>query len=656
MLLSPKPIVVTSLLLSAIYATAQTTPDIVREQWSAQPVIHKVDARYDKESAVTLFDKRRIEYVDIKEELAAYKTLHKLIHVNDDRGIEGFNKVYLPVNDNADIVDIRARTILPNGKIIEVDKKNIKDLKEKDRQYKIFAMEGLEKGCEVEFYYTYRTDAAYFGREILQGEVPVLDVQVEVLSPARLVFETKGYNDVQKATDSLVGAKRISSLHLQDIPGVDEEKYAWYAANLKRLEYRLSYNASRSKTERLFTWNDLAKRAYGIYATYSEKELKKTEGLISDAGWKNNGDETATVVAVENYLKKNIATREDIQGEDAENLEKVIKNKIASHRGMLRLYGAIFSKLGITHEFVLCGSRNEYAIDKTFENWNNCDNQLIYFPKLKKFLAPTSIEWRFPWINPVWAGSNGLFCKGTTIGNFTTAIAEIRPVVLEDYTQSSNNIEASVRLNATADTLVISAKQLYRGYSSMYYKASFTFNSEEDQKLMIKELVKFGTQSENIVNSKVENKDFDSYHTNKPFILDATVNASELVEKAGNKVLVKIGEIIGTQVELYQDKPRRFQMDLQYPHILDRTIDFTIPDGYQVKNLNDLNISKVYVENNEPSMGFESTYKQEGNMVKIHILEQYRRINYPLSLYDQFKAVINAAADFNKVTLVLEKK
>ncbi len=37
-------------------------------------------------------------------------------------------------------------------------------------------------------------------------------------------------------------------------------------------------------------------------------------------------------------------------------------------------------------------------------------------------------------------------------------------------------------------------------------------------------------------------------------------------------------------------------------------------------------------------------------------MEEYRRVSYPLSQYEDFKKVINASADFNKVVLVLQKK
>ncbi|MDF2189027.1 DUF3857 domain-containing protein [Paraflavitalea sp. CAU 1676] len=643
------------LLACQLQAFSQTTPSIEREQWSGSNVIQKLDSKYNNESAVILLDKRRVEFIDGKDEVTSYKTLHKRIHINDDKGIERFNKVYLPVSSSNEIVDIMARTILPNGKIITVDSKNIRDLQEGEQRYKIFAMEGLEKGCEVEFYYTYKAFVSYFGREIIQNNYPVLAAQVIVVSPARLIFETKGYNQVNAASDTTIVDKRIITVNQADITGVDEEKYANYTANLKRVEYKLSYNASRSKTERVFTWNELAKRAFSIYGTYSDKEIKRVNDLISSNNWKKiEGNDATVVVAVENHLKKNFSTEENLNDESAENLEMIIRNKISSHRGILRLYGAVFKQLNIEHEFVMCGSRENFEVDRTFENWNNCDNQVIYFPKLKKYIAPTLLGMRYPLIDPSWVGTNGIFCKGTTIGNFTTALADIRRIQGEDYNWSYNNIEAKVRLDASLDTLIVQSKQLYAGYSAVYYRLSFNYGPAEQQQEMLKEMAKFGTNSERVITSKVENKEMESIRENKPFVLDLQVNASELVDRAGNKVLVKIGEIIGPQAQMYQEKPRQFAMDVNYPHVLHRTIEFVLPAGYRVKNLNDLNISKVYRENDQVTMGFESSYKLEGNVVKVDVMEEYRNIHYPITQYEEFKKIINAAADFNKVTLVLE--
>ena len=205
-----RSLIVTLITLIACSAYSQQ-PKIVTESWEANPTIHSIDKKYDNESAVVLLDKRRVEYIDGKDELFVYRTLHKIVRVNDDKGIEAFNTVYLGVADNSDIIDIRARTILPNKKIIEVDRKNIKDLKDDEQIYKIFAMEGLVKGCEVEFFYTYKRNTAHFGRENIQGPFPILEAKVELVSPARLVYDMRSYNAATKPLHTVLDEKRFVS-------------------------------------------------------------------------------------------------------------------------------------------------------------------------------------------------------------------------------------------------------------------------------------------------------------------------------------------------------------------------------------------------------------------------------------------------------------
>lgn len=208
---TPHLLTLTVALLSAQYLYAQA-PNIEPEKWADKPVMHSLDNKYAKESAVVLFDKRKIEFVDESKELVAeYYTLHKIVRIIDDRGIEYYNKIYLGITENADIVQIKGRTILPGGKIIELDKNNIKDIKEQDGNvYKIFAMEGLEKGCEVEFYYTYKRPVSYFGRETVQGNAPELETTFQIVAPDRLRFDIKPYNFDVTPTDTVINSRRTA--------------------------------------------------------------------------------------------------------------------------------------------------------------------------------------------------------------------------------------------------------------------------------------------------------------------------------------------------------------------------------------------------------------------------------------------------------------
>jgi hypothetical protein len=636
---------------------AQAT-DLVKEEWTEKPSLHTISSAFKNDPAIIILQKIRVEYRDEPNgEVSEYYTRHNIVRVNDEKGIEMFNKIYLGAGNSIEISDLKARTILPSGKIIEINKNNIRDLKEEDGGvYKIFAMEGLEKGCELEYIYTFKKESSFFGRITVQGSTPIEITRFEIIAPERLVFEIKPYNFTTAVLDTVTGGKRIAGVTIEATRGIEEEKYASYEVNLKRLEYKLSYNNSTKSGERLFTWNEMAKRIYSNYTSFKEKELSKTDGLIKQNGWDKLTGEEEKIISVENALKKNFITRSNIEGADVSNIENIIKNKIASFKGIMRLYGAIFRQMNVDYQFVFVCDRNEYIIDNSFENWNNCESPVFYFPSLKKFMAPTRPDLRYPCIFPSWGAANGLFCKTITIGTFSTAIGEIRPVPLEGFKNNYSNIESKIELNKNNDTLLVDMKQLYGGYEAAYYRAGYNYASAEGKRNFIRELVKFGTNSENIISSELINPELENASSSKPFIVHASVKAGELLENASNKLLVKIGEVIGPQVEMYQEKPRQLPVKIEYPHFQERKIDLVIPEGYVIKNINDLKLEHVFRQNGEITMGFSSDYALKGNLLSIHIMEEYRKTIYPISEYEEFKKVINTSADFNKIILVLEKK
>jgi hypothetical protein len=634
-------------------------PALETEKWVEKASYHPTDSKYANEPAYVLFNKKRIEFIDdAKNNVVEYFTEHKIIHVNDDHGIEYFNKIYIQVNDFSDITEVRARTILPNGQVIEMDKNNIKDLKDENGTlYKIFAMEGLEKGSEVEYYYTSLSQTSYFGKAVIQGKFPVMESEFELVAPERLVFDSKMYNcDAKKTVDTLNNGKTVIHFRFKDIPGAEEEKYASYRVNLARVEYKLSYNNATHERERLFTWNDLAQRIYSGYTNFSDKELKKVTNLVSDNGWDKITSDSQKIMSVENYIKNNIAYRKDIDGDLADNIEVILKSKVADGPGLMRLYGAIFTILQLDYQFLLAADRDDELIDRNFENWDNCNYPMFYFPAEHSFIAPTKIAFRYPWIFPSWGGGNALYCKNITIGTMNSAIAEIKKVPLLDYQHTYNNLDSKLKLNNNLDTLLIDMKMIYGGYIAAFYRENFDFLTPDQKKEAIKDIAKATIGSETIPFSEMENTAFEDGNSSKPFIVHIKVNSGDLLERAGNKILLKIGLAIGPQTEMYQEKDRRFPISMDYAHFEERKLEFTIPDGYVIKNPDDLKLNQVYKENDIQTMGFVSDYVIKNNILTVRIMEDYRNTSYPIAQYEEFRRIINTSSDFNKVVLILEKK
>jgi hypothetical protein len=227
---------------------------------------------------------------------------------------------------------------------------------------------------------------------------------------------------------------------------------------------------------------------------------------------------------------------------------------------------------------------------------------------------------------------------------------------MQSFEKSQHNIEATLRFNATMDTVMLHSRQIFTGYGATMYRPAFHFLPADRIPDFTKEIIQSVSKSKDISNVKVQNTAMTDGVTNKPLIIEGDIVGTELIEQAGKRILFKLGDVIGPQEEMYQEKARRLPITIQYPHILDRKIEMEIPAGYTIKNPGDINMHITGEDTGNDNMGFVSTYTLEGNKLVVNIHEYYKDTDYPLSRLENFKKVINAAADFNKVVLVLEKK
>lgn len=626
-------------------------------RWYDKPEIHQLNPAFDSASAVGILDERNIEYKLEEKDVVLYTTYHRIVRINEDKGIEMFNKIYVPLSPGATLSELKARAILKNGKVLDVPEAKIKEIEEDGRKYKLFAMEGLEKGAEVEYTYTIKKGTTFFGMEVFQtGNIPYQKILFTLAVPKHLKFDAKGFNGFKISSDSTIGERRIIIGTDENVREIDEEKYASKEPHLKRVEYKLSYNLSGSPDVRIYTWKEFAKRVYSNYTTIPQKDEKQLASFISKMKLEALPNEEAKVIAIENYLKTKINVDKELIGEDVGSLERITKNKSTDVNGIIRLYAWIFEKTGVNYQIVFPGRRDEFPLDEELENWNRVDETVFYFPSSAKYISPSSVELRYPYIPAYWTGTKGLFLKGVTIGSLKTAIGSFADVAMEPYEMHAHNMEATVKFNSDLDTLLINSKQILTGYGATQYRPIYAFLPKDKQDEANIEIIKSVAQSTDIKNIKVQNELLSDYAGNKPFSISADIKSTELLEAAGNKILLKIGEIIGPQVEMYQEKPRQLPIELPYPHVLDRKITVEIPNGYQVKNAKDLNFLIEHKDGDEGTMGFISRYVQTGNTISIDIHEYYKKIQYPLAQFNDFKKVINASADFNKVVLVLEKK
>ncbi|MFN4145744.1 MAG: hypothetical protein ACK4GN_07975, partial [Runella sp.] len=219
------------------------------------------------------------------------------------------------------------------------------------------------------------------------------------------------------------------------------------------------------------------------------------------------------------------------------------------------------------------------------------------------------------------------------------------------------DLEIMAAFSPALDQIEGTVKRQMTGHQAAQLRPYYHFiKAEEDRKSLTNEIIKSTLKPDvTFTNAQVKNTNLNNDEVSKPFILSANITLKSVIERAGKKYLFKIGELIGPQVEMYDERPRQFMIDMGNAHAYQRVLKVKIPEGFTVSGLEGLR-RNITDGKAQPDMAFISDYKLENNMLTVKIEEYYKTAVKPLEVYTIFQKIINAAADFNKVTLILEKK
>lgn len=637
--------IVLALLCIAIQPLAAQQPI----SWSEKPTISEIDDKYKREPAVLVVDYREKELMTnpSREEVYFIEKEQKVIKLNDALGLESYNKFILSDGNSYEIYSIKARTIKQNGKVYEV-----KDIKTNSneyggKQYHI-AFENLSIGDDIELLIESKRPLSYFGSEVFQKSIPIINASFTFIMPDVLEYEFKSFNGFPNVDVKTVDGLRIYHATHQNIPAMKEELYADPKLHEQRIEYKLSYASSASS--RVYTWNDFAKVLNDIFYSKSSAEDKAIKKFIKDLNVDGKLTTTQKINKLETYIKTNIVINDNL-GDEYVDIEKIVANKTTSKKGVTKLYVASLEELGIKHEVGMVSNKFEAQVDEQFENWNHLEHYLIYILDDKKYLVPAFDNLRYPAVTPMLEDVKAVFAKRLSHGGVTTAVSVFRTLPMSTYDKNYHNIVAEIHFDE--DFLMnLNVVHSLNGLSAVGYREMVTYLPAKDEKAFLMQILDVPEMESDIVSYTFKNKGLEYYTTQQPIEIEAELKLDNLAEKAGNKYLVHIGKIIGPQQEMYKVEERVLPISIPSAHRLQRDIIIRIPKGYTIANPEVVLINKDY---GADKYGFITKYTLEKDMMIIHLDEYYSKLVYDKSLIEEFRSVINAAADFNKVTLVFEK-
>ena len=603
------------------------------------------------------FNAQEYAYVGPDRDLRLYTLDHRILRVNATDAIEQFNKIVVPVQDGARLIYLKARTIRPDGKTTEVNQSSIKELKDEDgeRGFKVFAVEGVEKGGEIEYLYALERQPRMFGRERLQNDIPAHDVSVELITPEQLVLEARLYHapaGTPAPRDTVRDGKRIIRVSLPQVAGAHAEQFAELRAQLTRIEYKLAYNKARGEA-RLFTWADAARYIHEQIYTLTKEEQKALTKLVKELKLPATGEPADRIRKVEQIIKTSFALTEGTSPE----LTRIISSRTASETGFTRLFGAIFRQLGLEHELIVTCDRTDAPFDGSFDNWTFLDHYVMRFAATGEMMAPGQPTFRYGMVPAEWTSNEGLFVKMVKLGQTESAVGTVREIPPLKAEQSPNDHHVKVQFAPDLTRSTVEYHQVMGGYQCQPFQPVYQLIPEDKRTELLETIVKQSVPDATFQKLSATNTGADRNPLEHPFTIDATVESSGLLTHAGNRYLFKVGELLGPQSEMYQTEARQFDVENDYNRRYNRTITFELPAGYRVRNLNDLNMAEqAGPDANAPVFHFRSKYDQQGRTVTVTVTEAYHQIRWPKADFEAYRKVINAAANFNKVVLVLEKE
>ncbi len=622
--------------------------------WDENPAFSTLLESNINENVIGILFNEKYEFYHTEEgDLHALHTFHKKFRLNNDESINSFNKISISTSNVIDILEIRARAIKPNGKVVHFDENSIKEVTDEDNgnSYKIFAIDGIEVGDDVEYYVVRKVHAGSFGRTFFQFGFPVQDVKFELISPKELLYDIKGYNGFPEAIHTVLEDERNSYVcEWKDVKSIKEEKFSYLTPRKARLEYRLDYNFNSSNSQKL-TWDDAAQRVYSnMYLGIDDEDVSDWLEVIKIS----SASPLEQIKEIEIFVKNNVYI-EEFNNDDLSNLKYILENKVSSAQGVVKLYSNLFKALNINHDLVLTVMRDEVKFDGDFQSWNYLDEYLIYFPDHDTYLEPEAINFRLGSVSGNLTATDGLFIERVQIGDFESAIGKIKYIKPSAYRDNYHNMIINMSINADEALTKVETTSGFKGLSGGYIGEIYPKLDQERQKSILADL-KMGDLPvpDYTTLESIDKCEHDSLKDGE-FIIHSLITTDAYLEEAGNKLLVNIGESIGQQAEMYFEEDRTADVENFFNRWYYREIIVEVPEGYKIMNPEVANMSVIEKVGSSNAFGFESAYTYENGVYKIIIDEYYKVIYVEPDNFEGFKQVVNAAADFNKLVLVLEK-
>jgi hypothetical protein len=582
--------------------------------------------------------------------IARYQATHELVQVNSVAGVEANNKRYVATGGSTFLEALKIRVIKDGKEVFRADETDQIEMTQDDTKYRMVALENVSVGCYIETIIIEMRDINRPGSYFVQGNVPIREYSAVWNTPKMIALECRVSNMLEVPRDTIIDNTRYNLFTGTNLPATQEETYAFAERNRGKLDYKYKKVDNGVFREKL--WSDIALNIYNNFFDEFPKYESAMKKFVKELKLNTLASDQQRLFVIEDYFKRKIAVDPAYASDKPTD---TFKSKRANNFTRNQLFYWTLRVAEIPFEMVFTCERERSRFDKNFPSDSYLTMVLVYYPQLDMYMDLENAAVRAPVFDHQTHGQDGLFIKFVELGGVLSPVSSVKKIKVYPIEKSTIEEKYKVEFASGLGSTVTQYHKSYTGNADQNLRFFAFMVPEEERTKQIEEMIKSGQPEAKITELNISNYNFDSAEeVNAPFTTTALLTGSDLLEFAGEKVIFNVGKVIGVQAELYNAKPRQNPINIEFLHAYKRTITVIIPEGKKITGLDQLNRNVVCKNGDLVLAHFISSYTLENGQLTITIDESYMALDMDLAMYEPFRAVINAAADFNKIDLVLE--
>lgn len=514
------------------------------------------------------------------------------VKVFTERGRESQSKVDLIFGKmwggEIRIKDIAARTIKPDGSIVELKKDDIYErtivkgsgLKFKARS---FAMPAVEPGCIIEYRWReirVNTDANYV-RLQFQRDIPVQRVQYSIKP---FSYPNATFNSITLHGQSTKWVKEKGGYYsttMTNMTAVYEESRMPPEDQVKTWMLVYYQKAGLEKLTPEKYWLDLGKNYYERTKSLIKPndEVKRMAASLIE-GANTDDEKIANLFDYCRYKIKNITN--DASGLTSEERAKIKDNKSPSDtlkRGtgtpfdIDLLFASLANGAGFDARIALLPDRGDIFFDKALPN--------AYFMAPRNVAVNIGGTWKF--FDPGWDYLPFGMLRWQEEGQQALITDSKNPVWVNTPMSSHEKslVKRTAKLKLTEDgTLEGEVRVEFTGHFAVDRKEDMDEESETEREETVRDELKNQMSAAEISNVKIENV---TDHV-KPLVFSYHVRFPNYATRTGKRLFLQPAFFQHGLKPLFATASRKYPVYFHYPWSENDLVEFELPKGYEFDN------------------------------------------------------------------------